>query len=43
MLLALNHGICFGWRRAPATAWGNGCATALQCLVLFAGLALERR
>lgn len=38
MLLALNHGICFGWRRALSTAWGNVCATALQCLVSFAGL-----
>jgi threonine/homoserine/homoserine lactone efflux protein len=38
MLLALNHGICFGWRRALATAWGNVVATALQCLVSFAGL-----
>ncbi len=38
MLLALNHGICFGWRRALTTAWGNVCATALQCLVSFAGL-----
>ncbi len=38
MLLALNHGICFGSRRSLATAWGNVCATALQCLVSFAGL-----
>jgi threonine/homoserine/homoserine lactone efflux protein len=38
MLLALNHGIAFGWRRSLATAWGNVCATALQCLVSFAGL-----
>jgi homoserine/homoserine lactone efflux protein len=38
MLLALNHGISFGWRRSLATAWGNVCATALQCLVSFAGL-----
>lgn len=38
MLLALNHGICFGWRRALATAWGNVAATALQCVVSFAGL-----
>ncbi len=38
MLLALNHGIVFGWRRAFATAWGNVAATALQCLVSFAGL-----
>jgi threonine/homoserine/homoserine lactone efflux protein len=38
MLLALNHGIAFGWRRSMATAWGNVCATALQCLVSFAGL-----
>ena len=38
MLLALNHGIRFGWRSALATAWGNVCATALQCLVSFLGL-----
>lgn len=38
MLLALNHGICFGWRRAVGTAWGNVVATGLQCLVSFAGL-----
>jgi len=38
MLLALNHGISYGWRRSLATAWGNVCATALQCLVSFAGL-----
>lgn len=38
MLLALNHGICFGWRRSLATAWGNVAATALQCAVSFAGL-----
>jgi threonine/homoserine/homoserine lactone efflux protein len=38
MLLALNHGVCFGWRRSLATAWGNVCATALQCLVSLAGL-----
>ena len=38
MLLALNHGIRFGWRAALATAWGNVCATALQCLVSFLGL-----
>ncbi len=38
MLLALNHGISFGWRRSLATAWGNVVATALQCLVSFAGL-----
>jgi len=38
MLLALNHGICFGWRRSLATAWGNVVATALQCVVSFAGL-----
>jgi threonine/homoserine/homoserine lactone efflux protein len=38
MLLALNHGICFGWRRSLATAWGNVAATALQCLVSFLGL-----
>jgi threonine/homoserine/homoserine lactone efflux protein len=38
MLLALNHGIGFGWRRSLATAWGNVAATALQCLVSFAGL-----
>lgn len=38
MLLALNHGICFGWRRALATAWGNVAATALQCVVSFVGL-----
>lgn len=38
MLLALNHGIAFGWRRSLSTAWGNVCATALQCLVSFAGL-----
>jgi len=38
MLLALNHGISFGWRRSLATAWGNVCATGLQCLVSFAGL-----
>lgn len=38
MLLALNHGVAFGWRRSLSTAWGNVCATALQCLVSFAGL-----
>lgn len=38
MLLALNHGISFGWRRSLATAWGNVTATALQCLVSFVGL-----
>jgi len=38
MLLALHHGIRFGWRRSLATAWGNVLATALQCLVSFAGL-----
>ncbi len=38
MLLALNHGIAFGRRRALATAWGNVVATLLQCLVSFAGL-----
>ena len=38
MLLALNHGICFGWRRSLSTAWGNVAATLLQCLVSFAGL-----
>lgn len=38
MLLALNHGIRFGWRRSLATALGNVGATALQCLVSFAGL-----
>ncbi len=38
MLLALNHGISFGWRRSLATAWGNVAATALQCVVSFAGL-----
>ena len=38
MLLALNHGIAFGWRRSLATAWGNVAATLLQCLVSFAGL-----
>ncbi len=38
MLLALNHGISFGWRRSLATAWGNVVATALQCVVSFAGL-----
>ncbi len=38
MLLALNHGISFGWRRSLATAWGNVVATALQCLVSFLGL-----
>ena len=42
MLLALDHGSCFGWRLALATAWGNVVATALQCLVAFAGLAWER-
>lgn len=40
MLLALNHGISFGWRRSLATAWGNVVATALQCLVSFVGLGL---
>lgn len=38
MLLALNHGIRFGWRRSLATAWGNVIATALQCLVSLLGL-----
>jgi threonine/homoserine/homoserine lactone efflux protein len=38
MLLALNHGIAFGWRRSLATAWGNVVATALQCLVSFLGM-----
>lgn len=38
MLLALNHGISFGWRRSLATAWGNVAATALQCLVSLVGL-----
>jgi threonine/homoserine/homoserine lactone efflux protein len=38
MLLALNHGISFGWRRSLATALGNVTATALQCLVSFLGL-----
>ncbi len=38
MLLALNHGISFGWRRSLATAWGNVAATLLQCLVSFLGL-----
>ena len=28
MLLALNHGICFGWRRALATTFG--------CMMLYA-------
>lgn len=40
MLLALNHGIRFGARRALATALGNVCGTAIQCLVSFAGLGL---
>jgi len=38
MLLALNHGISFGWRRSLATAWGNVVATLLQCVVSFLGL-----
>ena len=38
MLLALNHGISFGWRRSLATAWGNVAATLLQCVVSFLGL-----
>jgi homoserine/homoserine lactone efflux protein len=38
MLLALNHGICFGWRYSLEAAWGNVAATALQCLVSFLGL-----
>lgn len=40
MLLALNHGIRFGVRRSVATALGNVCGTALQCLISFAGLSL---
>src|SRR5512136_2599749 len=40
MLLALNHGISFGWRRSLSTAWGNVTATALQCLVSFLGLGM---
>lgn len=40
MLLALNHGILFGVRRALATALGNVCGTAIQCMVSFAGLGL---
>ncbi len=38
MLLALNHGISYGWRHSVATAWGNVVATALQCLVSLLGL-----
>jgi threonine/homoserine/homoserine lactone efflux protein len=38
MLLALSHGMTFGRRRSLATAFGNVCATVLQCLVSFAGL-----
>lgn len=38
MLLALNHGIAFGWRGSLPTAWGNVAATALQCLVSLLGL-----
>jgi homoserine/homoserine lactone efflux protein len=38
MLLALNHGIAFGWRRSLPAAWGNVAATALQCLISFLGL-----
>ncbi len=40
MLLALEHGIRFGVRRATATALGNVCATAVQCGISFAGLGL---
>ncbi len=38
MLLALDHGIRHGPRRALATALGNVAATALQCGVSLAGL-----
>ena len=40
MLLALNHGMRFGWRRAIGTASGNVCATAVQCAISLAGLGL---
>jgi len=40
MLLALNHGMRFGWRRALGTASGNVVATVVQCAVSLAGLGL---
>src|SRR5512142_2277421 len=38
MLLALDHGVRHGPRRAVSTALGNVAATALQCVVSLAGL-----
>jgi threonine/homoserine/homoserine lactone efflux protein len=38
MLLAMDHGFRFGFRRAVATALGNVAATALQVALALAGL-----
>jgi threonine/homoserine/homoserine lactone efflux protein len=38
MLLALDHGLRFGARKASATALGNLAATALQTTLVLAGL-----
>ena len=40
MLLALDHGVCFGTRRALATAFGNVAATGVQAALCLAGLHL---
>ena len=40
MLLALNHGVRYGKKRALMTACGNVAATLVQCVISFAGLGM---
>jgi homoserine/homoserine lactone efflux protein len=40
MLLALNHGVRYGRKRALMTACGNVAATFVQCVISFAGLGM---
>lgn len=40
MLLALTHGIKYGYKRATATALGNTTASILQAIVAISGLSI---